>query len=61
MPKPTNQMPKPTKEQLIHRAYELWERAGKPDGSDQEFYYQAERQLTAEEEAKESAEQARLE
>ena len=25
-------MKKPTKEQVIHRAYELWEQAGKPEG-----------------------------
>jgi hypothetical protein len=34
-----------TKEQIIHRAYELWEQAGKPDGRDQEFYHQAEKEL----------------
>jgi hypothetical protein len=38
-------MTEPTKEQLIHRAYELWEQAGKPDGRDQEFYHQAEQEL----------------
>ena len=35
----------PTKEQVIHRAYQLWEQAGKPEGRDQEFYHQAEREL----------------
>jgi hypothetical protein len=35
----------PTKEQVIHRAYQLWERAGKPEGRDHEFYHQAEREL----------------
>jgi Protein of unknown function (DUF2934) len=40
-------MEKPTREQIIHRAYELWEQAGKPDGRDQEFYHQAERELAA--------------
>jgi len=39
-------MEKPTKEQIIHRAYELWEQAGKPDGRDQEFYHQAEKELS---------------
>jgi hypothetical protein len=34
-----------TREQIIHRAYELWEQAGKPDGRDQEFYHQAEQEL----------------
>jgi hypothetical protein len=38
-------MATPTKEQIIHRAYELWERAGKPDGRDEEFYHQAEKEL----------------
>jgi len=38
-------MAEPTKEQVIHRAYELWEEAGKPDGRDQEFYLQAEQEL----------------
>ena len=38
-------MENPTKEQVIHRAYELWEQAGKPEGRDQEFYHQAEQEL----------------
>jgi DNA invertase Pin-like site-specific DNA recombinase len=38
-------MEEPTKEQIIHRAYELWEQAGKPDGRDEEFYHQAEQEL----------------
>ncbi len=38
-------MEDPTKEQVIHRAYQLWEQAGKPEGRDQEFYHEAERQL----------------
>jgi hypothetical protein len=41
-------MENPTKEQIIHRAYELWEQAGKPEGRDQEFYHQAEQELQAE-------------
>jgi hypothetical protein len=40
-------MAKPTQEEVIHRAYELWEQAGKPEGRDQEFYHQAERELAA--------------
>ena len=31
--------------EIVRRAYELWELAGKPDGRDQEFYHQAEREL----------------
>jgi hypothetical protein len=38
-------MEHPTKEQIIHRAYELWEQAGKPERRDQEFYHQAEKEL----------------
>jgi hypothetical protein len=41
----SKKMEKPTKEQIIHRAYQLWEQAGKPEGRDEEFYYQAEREL----------------
>ncbi len=40
-------MKNPTQEQIIHRAYELWEQAGKPDGRDEEFYHQAEKDLRA--------------
>jgi hypothetical protein len=39
-------MARPTKEQIIHRAYELWEQNNKPDGRDKEFYHQAERELS---------------
>jgi hypothetical protein len=39
----------PTREQVIHRAYELWEKADKPEGRDQEFYHQAEQELRNEE------------
>ena len=38
-------MEQPTKEQIIHRAYELWEQAGKPEGRDDEFYHLAEQEL----------------
>ena len=38
-------MDNPTREQIIHRAYELWEQAGKPEGRDQEFYHRAEQEL----------------
>jgi hypothetical protein len=37
-------MEKPTKKQII-RAYELWEQNGKPEGRDDKFYHQAEREL----------------
>lgn len=39
-------MAKPRGIEIVRRAYELWELAGKPDGRDQEFYHQAERELT---------------
>jgi hypothetical protein len=38
-------MQEPSRDQIIHRAYELWEQAGKPDGRDDEFYHQAEQEL----------------
>jgi len=31
--------------EIVRRAYELWEKAGKPDGKDEEFYLRAEREL----------------
>lgn len=40
-------MAKPRGIEIVRRAYELWEQAGKPDGQDQEFYHQAEQELTA--------------
>jgi Protein of unknown function (DUF2934) len=30
-------MEKPTKEQIIHRAYELWEHSGKPEAGTMNF------------------------
>ena len=36
----------PSRIEIVRRAYALWEQAGKPDGKDQEFYLQAERELT---------------
>ena len=38
-------MQKPAEIDIVRRAYELWEQAGKPDGRDQEFYHQAEQEL----------------
>jgi Protein of unknown function (DUF2934) len=43
-------MRNPTGMQIVRRAYQLWEQAGKPEGRDQEFYHEAERQLKSEEE-----------
>jgi len=39
------EMKRPLEMEIVRRAYELWERAGKPDGKDQEFYHQAEQEL----------------
>jgi hypothetical protein len=38
-------MENPTEKQIVRRAYELWEQAGKPEGRDQEFYHLAEQEL----------------
>jgi hypothetical protein len=43
--------------EIVRRAYELWEQAGKPDGKDQEFYHQAERELTEAAEAPDKPDQ----
>jgi hypothetical protein len=40
-------MAKPSEDQIRKRAHELWERAGKPDGRDEEFWHQAEKELQA--------------
>ena len=39
-------MAKPTEEQIRVRAHELWEQAGKPEGRENEFWHQAEKELT---------------
>jgi hypothetical protein len=31
--------------EIVRRAYELWQQAGQPNGRDEEFYHQAEREL----------------
>jgi len=38
-------MGRPPGIEVVRRAYELWEQAGKPEGRDWEFYLQAEREL----------------
>jgi hypothetical protein len=38
-------MENPNHEQIMQRAYELWEQAGKPEGREEEFYHEAEREL----------------
>jgi hypothetical protein len=39
------EMQRPAEMDIVRRAYELWEQAGKPDGRDQEFYHQALQEL----------------
>jgi hypothetical protein len=39
-------MAKPLSIEVVRRAYELWQQAGEPKGRDEEFYLEAERQLT---------------
>jgi hypothetical protein len=39
------EMQRPAEMDIVRRAYELWEQAGKPNGRDQEFYHQAEQEL----------------
>ena len=45
----------PTDEQIRTRAHQLWEEAGKPDGRDDEFWHQAERELLSMEDLGETA------
>lgn len=37
-------------EKVRDRAYQLWDRAGQPEGRDQEFWFDAERELAEEDE-----------
>jgi len=41
-------MQKPSEDQIRQRAQEIWERNHRPDGRDEEFWYQAERELQQE-------------
>jgi hypothetical protein len=40
-------MAQPTSDQIRMRAHELWKLAGQPEGREQEFWYEAERELNA--------------
>jgi hypothetical protein len=40
-------MKKPSEDQIRQRAHELWEENHRPDGRDEEFWHQAERELQA--------------
>jgi hypothetical protein len=39
-------MAKPTQEEITLRAYQIWEENNKPEGRDEEFYHQAEKELS---------------
>jgi hypothetical protein len=41
-------MEKPEEEQIRVRAHALWELAGKPDGRDDEFWHEAEKEIKSE-------------
>ena len=41
----SSEMEKPTEEQIRQRAHELWEQNHRPDGRDDEFWHQAEKEL----------------
>jgi Protein of unknown function (DUF2934) len=38
-------MTQPTEKEIKTRAYEIWERNGKPEGKEDEFWQQAEQEL----------------
>lgn len=42
-------MAKPTAEEIRHRAFQLWQEAGEPEGKSDAFWYQAEQELLSEE------------
>jgi hypothetical protein len=44
-------MAQPTEKEIIRRAFELWQKAGCPEGRDMEFCRQAERELRSKEKA----------
>jgi hypothetical protein len=41
-------MTKPKEVDVVRRAYELWKNAGEPSGKDDEFYFQARKELQEE-------------
>ena len=43
-------MSKPSDEQIQMRAHQLWEAAGRPDGREHEFWYQAEKEMSGDSE-----------
>ncbi len=44
-------MAEPAHMDIVRRAYQLWQKAGEPEGKDKEFYHQAEQELRNEDES----------
>jgi hypothetical protein len=40
-------MPEPSKQEIDARAYQLWEKAGRPEGREDEFWHLAQQELRA--------------
>ena len=40
-----NVMPEPSKQEIDARAYQLWEKAGRPEGREDEFWHLAQQEL----------------
>lgn len=47
-------------DKIRDRAYQLWDQAGQPEGREQEFWFEAERELAEEDEVDTSEEATRL-
>ena len=44
-------MPEPTEKEIMNRAYEIWERHGRPEGREDEFWALAQQELRNEDKA----------
>lgn len=44
-PTSRNVMPEPSKQEIDARAYQLWEKAGRPEGREDEFWHLAQQEL----------------
>jgi Protein of unknown function (DUF2934) len=49
-------MSEPSNAEIQQRAHQLWEQAGRPEGRDDEFWFQAEQELREMEELRRQAE-----
>jgi hypothetical protein len=38
-------MPKPTEQEIMDRAFDIWERNGRPEGREDEFWHLAEQEM----------------